>query len=132
MGIKVIRFNRTILEMADAIETRRVKLIETVRTVNDKGSLGTKFAEDVRKRLRESGVVDTCELDICTRRVGQRTEDIEDGALTNLLARTNGILHSRMKLGRKHKSDANLLYGLRNLFGREFEIDAESRENIRG
>ena len=78
------------------------------------------------------GSVNTCELNVRACGVGERTEDIEDGALTDLLARTDGILHGRMKLGGKHKPDANVINGVGDLFGREIEADTESGEHIRG
>lgn len=128
--IEVIRFDSVVFEMADAIDARRVEFVETVRAVNDERGFGTEFVEDVRKRLGEFGVENARELNVRARRIGERSKNVEDGALTDFLARTDGVLHGRMKLGCKHKSDADLLNGLRNLFSGEVEIHAESGEDV--
>src|ERR1051325_12004390 len=100
--------------------------------MNDESGFGTEFIEDLRQRLREGGRKNARELNIRTRRIRKRTRSVEDGALTDLLARTDGMLHRGMKFGGEHKSDANLFNGLRDLFGREFEADTKRRKNIRG
>src|SRR5258705_6592050 len=117
--------------MTHTIDARGVEFVETVRAVNDEGSFGTEFVEDMRERLSKARRKNARELNVRACRVGKRTEDIEDGALTYLLARTNGMFHRGVKFGGEHKPNTNLLDGLRDLFGREFEADAEGRENIR-
>ena len=130
LGVEVIGFDHAILEVTDAIGSRGVELIKTVRAVDDEGGFGTEFVEDVRKRLGKFGVEDASELNVCARGIGEWTKDVEDGALTDFFAWTNGVFHGGMKFGREHKSDANLLDGLRDLFGGEVEIDAEGGEDI--
>ena len=116
--------------MADTIDARGIEFVETIGAVDDERGLAAEFFEDMRERLGKFGVINTRELDARASRVGERTEDVEDGALTHLFARTNGIFHGGMKLGREHEADADLLNGGGNLLGRDVEIDAEGRENI--
>jgi hypothetical protein len=85
----------------------------------------------MRERLGEFGIVDARELNVRTRRIRERTENIEDGALTNLLARTNGMFHGRMKLGGEHEADADFINGFANLLRREVEIKSKRGEDIR-
>ena len=59
----------------------------------------------------EPGVKDTEDLDIGPGRIGQRAEDIEDGADADLAARADGVLHRAMQGGREEKTDADLADG---------------------
>src|SRR5688572_5011570 len=83
------------------------------------------------KRLGKFGIEDTGELNMRASRIGERTKDIEDRALTDLLTRTNRMFHRRMKLWRKHKTNAHLLDSLRDLLSSKFEVDSKSGEDIR-
>ena len=130
-GIEVVCFDDAVFQMAHAIDARGVEFVETVRAVNDEGGFGTEFIEDVRERLSEVGRINARELDVGARGVGERTKDVEDGALTKLLARTDGMFHGGMKFSGEHKADANLFDGLGNLLRRKFEADTERREDIR-
>ena len=97
--------------------------------MNDERGFGTEFvrlaplAQEWRSKPRQ--------LDVRACGVGERAKNIEDGALTDFLARTDGVFHGGVKFGREHKSDADLLNGLGDTFRREVEIDAEGGENIR-
>src|SRR5512144_696802 len=98
--------------MADTIDSCCVEFVESVRTVNHQRRFGTEFVENLCERLRKFGIVAAGELDMGTGRIRQRTEHIENRALTNFLAWTDGIFHRWMKFCSEHKPDANLLDGL--------------------
>src|ERR1051325_66626 len=98
--------------MANAIETRGIEFIQTIRAVDDERGFGTEFIENMSEWLGKFRVVDTRELNIRAGRVGKRTENVEDGALANFLARANGIFHCRVEFGGEHEANSNLLNGL--------------------
>src|SRR5215216_2303514 len=128
--IKIIRANHTIFEMTDAVDSARTEFIRSACTINDQCSARTKLVEYVRKRLGQFRRKYTGQLNVGTCGVGKRTEYIENSALTNFFTRPNGMLHSRMKLGCKHKTDPNLIYCFTNLLRRKFEIQAKCSKDI--
>src|SRR5688572_1312989 len=65
-----------------------------------------------------------------TRRVGKRTENIKDGALTDFFAGTNGVLHGGMKLGCEHETNPNLINRFANLLRCKLEIETERGKHI--
>src|SRR5512133_2665722 len=115
--------------MADTVGTGRIKLVETIRTMDNQRGFRAQFIQDLRERLGKPGIIDSGQLDVCSSRIGKRTKNIKDRALTDLLARTNGVFHRRMKFGCEHETNANLPNGLRELFRCELEVVAECGED---
>ena len=66
----------------------------------------------------------------CARRIGQRPEDVEDGAHAQFLADRGNVLHRRMVVGREHEADAGFLETLADLLGRQHDVGAERLEHI--
>ncbi len=64
-------------------------------------------------------------------RVGQRTEDVEDGAHAQFLADGRDIFHGRMVVGREHEADTDLFNAFCNRFGRQVDVDAQRLHYIR-
>src|SRR5215216_4558135 len=123
--------DRTIPEVADSVESTGIELIGAACTMNNQRCSRAEFVEYIGKRLGEGRREDARQLDVRTSRIGERTEDVEDRALTDFLARTDGVFHGRVKLGGKHKANANLFNGLCDLLRGEVEVNAEGRKDVR-
>ena len=63
-------------------------------------------------------------------RIGQGTQDIENRAYTDFLARAYGIFHGAVQSRRKEKADTDITNAPLHNFRGYIEIDAESFENI--
>ncbi len=62
--------------------------------------------------------------------IGQRTEQIERGAESQLRAHGRRVLHGRVHGGREQKTDANFTDGTRSFFGRRGNWDAKRIEEV--
>ena len=62
--------------------------------------------------------------------IGQRTEDIEDGANAHLLAHRCNRLHRRVMIGREHEADAGFLDAAPDLRRRQVELDPERGQDV--
>ncbi len=62
--------------------------------------------------------------------VGQRAEDVEQGAHAHLAARRHGVAHRRVVVGGEHEAHAHLLDAARHLLGIQVEVDAGHREEV--
>ena len=89
-----------------------IEFVGAACAINDECGAGTKFLEDVGERLGECGSINTSELNVRACGVGERAEDIEDGALTDLFARADGVLHGGVEFCGEHKSDADVVDGV--------------------
>src|SRR5579872_4684602 len=59
------------------------------------------------------------------RGIGQRAENIEDGANTDFAARWPDVPHSRMVSRGKHEAKADLLHAASNLFGTQVYLRSQ-------
>ena len=87
---------------------------------DDERVLATEAGEGLGDRLLVAAVADAEQLAARPGRVGERSQDIEDGPLSDLLARADGVFHGGMELGREHETDPNLINCFANLFGCQF------------
>ena len=63
-------------------------------------------------------------------RVGQRTQDVEDGAHAQFFADGRNVHHRRVVVRRKHEADADLFNAARNRLRRQIELDAKRLNDI--
>src|SRR5689334_24400017 len=63
-------------------------------------------------------------------RVGERSQDIENGADTDFAACRPDVLHCWMIGGREHKTEANLSYAMRNLLGSKIDFGPQRFQHI--
>src|ERR1700686_3719583 len=63
-------------------------------------------------------------------RIGQRSEDIEDGSDAELLAHRRRMLHRAVMAGRKHEADAGLGYACRDFSRLEHDLGTERFEHV--
>ena len=89
------------------------QFVQLTRTVHNEGSAAAQLLQHAGKHLGQRRVVDTQQLRFCACRVGQRSQDIKDGADTQFAARADGVAHGGMEIRRKEKADADFVNRLR-------------------
>ena len=98
--------------------------------MHHQGPLRAEPAEDIGQKFGQPGVEDTEDLDVGPGRVGQRSEDIEDGPDADLAPRADGIFHRAMQGGGKEKANADLANALADLFRSQVEGDTRGLKDI--
>src|SRR4030042_553264 len=81
-------------------------------------------------QFSEIAVVDTEQLPFCAGRVAQRSQYVENGAQPDFPARPEGVFHSRVQHGGEKESDAHLIDAAGDLLRAEFQIDAQSLQQV--
>ena len=66
----------------------------------------------------------------CASRIGERAQDVEDGAHTQLFAHRRHVFHGGVVVGREHETNAHLRNALCDLRGREVDADTQTLEHI--
>mmetsp|Transcript_20777 Transcript_20777/g.79644 ORF Transcript_20777/g.79644 Transcript_20777/m.79644 type:complete len:352 (-) Transcript_20777:6929-7984(-) len=65
-----------------------------------------------------------------TGRIGQRTEDVEDGPHAELAAHRRDVLHRRVMVGREHEADAALGHAGGHLARRQLDVGAQRLQHV--
>ena len=65
-----------------------------------------------------------------TGRIGQRPEDVKNGAHTQLFAHRSHVFHGRMVVRRKHKANADLFDGACDLLRRQIDVATQGLNHI--
>ncbi|OQA39024.1 MAG: hypothetical protein BWY52_03173 [Chloroflexi bacterium ADurb.Bin325] len=116
--------------MADDVGTGRSQLVNVAVAADDDGRDRSQLAEHVGQVLGQVGGEDAHQLAARACRVGQRAEDIEDGAHVQVAARADGVLHGRVQLRGKQKADADLVHAAPDLLRRQVEVDAQLGQHV--
>ncbi len=66
------------------------------------------------------------------RRVGQRPEDVEDGAHAEFAAHRRDVLHRRVVVGREHEADAGRAHAIGHLLRVQHDVGAQRLEHVGG
>ena len=98
--------------------------------MHDERVLDAEPTERRRHALGDARVSNTEHLRARPGRVGERTEDVKDGANADLAAERRRKLHRRMVGRREHETEAGLLQTLRHRRRRQFDRRAERVEHV--
>src|SRR5262249_7347985 len=105
---------------AALVGPRRRDLVERVRAVHDPDGLGTEIFQHLGKRLDPLAREHADHLPLDAGGIGERTQQVEDGAGAEFDPRRADILHRRMVRRREHEADTGLrdapTYALRRPF----------------
>ena len=63
-------------------------------------------------------------------RIGERAEDVEEGAHAQFLAHRCHVLHGRVMIGREHETHAGRLQAFGHLRRREIDLHAERFQHV--
>jgi hypothetical protein len=106
--------------------------VQAIGAVNHQRALHAQFAESLGDELGEACVVHADNLRGCPGGIGQRAEQVEDGADAQLAARGNGVTRGGVHRGGVEEADADLFDGFGDAFRREFNFYAERFEHVGG
>ena len=87
-------------------------------------------AERIERSIDELGCIDADHLGPGARGVGERAEDVEDRAGSQLAAYGSRVAHGRMVRGREEEAEAELVDGALDAFSWLLEVEAESLEHV--
>ena len=105
-------------------------LVHAVAPVHDQGPFDAQAAEGAGHQFQLAGIVDAQDLELGSRRIGQRPEQIEHGAHPQFAAGGGGMLHGRVMAGCEQKADANRIDAVRHRIGRNVQAHAERLEHV--
>jgi hypothetical protein len=122
--------HHAVLELADQRARAQADFIQAVAAIDDQRMLGAQALQGTHLDA-DQVFVEHAHQDIgrgC--RVGERAQDVEDGAHAQFLAHGGHVLHGRMMVGRKHEADAHIAYAIGDLRGVEVDVDAQRLHGI--
>ena len=97
-----------VLQLAHQCGGTQADLVHAVAPVDHDGMLGTQTLQCTHLDTHQIGVKHTHQNIGRASRVGQRPQDIEDGAYAQLFAHRCHIFHGRVVVGCKHEANALL------------------------
>ena len=104
--------------------------IKTFQTVHNHGPRAAEILEHMGDHGDKLPAINADQLMRRHRRVGQRPENIEDGAYADIAPRLHRIFHRLMKQRRKQKSDADFCDALLDPFLGRIHFDAQSAQHV--
>ena len=122
--------NVTVFELAHQSGCAQAHLVHAVAAIDHQRMLGTQALQSANLDAHQIGVKHAHQNVRRTGRIGERTQNIEDGSDAQLFAHRRHVFHGGVVVGGKHKSNAHLLHALRNFFGRQVDVDAQTLEHI--
>ncbi len=105
--------------------------IHTIFRTDHKGTLHIQFQKGFGHTLYEVRREDTQEVFSCACRVGQRPKYVENGSVLYGLAYRHQVLHHRMVIHRKDKTEPCLFQHLNLFFRAKIEVNTQRLQNIR-
>ena len=98
--------------------------------MDDPGALGAETDQRLGDPLHPAAIEDADHLAADTRRIGERAEDVEDGADAELAARASDVPQRRLERGRVEKHEARRAEAGRERRDGKLEPDAERLEDV--
>ena len=105
-------------------------LVDAVVGADDQRALAPEPDERLGDRLLVAAVGDAEQLPARARRVGERTEEVEDRPHGELLAHRDHVLHRRVVAGGEHEAEADLLDAAADAVGVEVDAHPERLEQV--
>src|SRR5256712_7516078 len=117
-------------QLADHGFGRGRDLVEAVQPVHRHQVLRSQALQHADLDAHQVRMENAHRLVLRARRVGERAEDVEEGAHAELLAHRRGVLHRRVMRGREHEAEAELVDRLPGLLRRERNAGAERFQHV--
>src|SRR6185369_8457929 len=117
-------------DLGDACSRSQRHLIHAVHAMDDETVLAAKLVQDVGELFDQRFSINTHNLALCSGRIGERTENVEDGTYPYLPSRSDGMFHGTMQGRRKQETDADLRNALLDFLRSNFKIYPELFKNI--
>jgi hypothetical protein len=114
-----------ILQLADQGGGAEGNFVETILAMHDQHALGAEALHDAHQDADQIGVENAHQRVGRAGRIGQRAEDVEQGAHPHLAAHRRHVLHGAVMVGREHEAEAGFRDTGGNLFRRQHDVGAE-------
>jgi hypothetical protein len=98
--------------------------------MHDQHALGAEALHDAHQDADQIGVENAHQRVGRAGRIGQRAEDVEQGAHPHLAAHRRHVLHGAVMVGREHEAEAGFRDTGGNLLGRQHDVGAERLQHI--
>jgi hypothetical protein len=119
-----------ILQLADQGGGAEGNFVETILAMHDQHALGAQALHDAHQDADQVGVENAHQRVGRAGRIGQRAEDVEQGAHPHLAAHRRHVLHGAVMVGREHEAEAGFRDTGGNLLGRQHDVGAERFQHI--
>src|SRR5580765_1408302 len=98
--------------------------------MDDKAMVRSQMHEYIAQQGGQFPFVDTEDLNAGSRRIGQRTQEIQHGPDTHLLSWSSTMFHGSMIERDKKKADPDLIDTIGYTFGRQIDLHPEGRKHV--
>ena len=119
-----------VLQFADHGRSAQRHLVHAVLAIDHQGVVGAEALQHAHLDADQVGMEHAHQLVRRAGRIGQRTEDVEDGAHAQFLADRSDVLHRAVMTGREHEADAHFLDACGDPFGRKHHVRTERFEHV--
>src|SRR5690606_4675285 len=116
-------------DLPDTAVSRRGQLVEAILTTEDEGGRAAR-AEHTRNDRHNVNRCDAHGVRFRTRRVDERTEEVENGRNAELRAHAGGVLETGVESCGPRERDAGFRQHASNRVGGETQVNAESTQNV--
>ena len=122
--------NLAVLEFPDEGGCAQGNLVHAIAAVDDQCVLGAEALQRAHLDADQVGMEHAHQHVRRAGRIGQRPEDVEDGLDAQFLAHRRDVLHRRVMVRREHETDADVGDALRDLHGRQVNVNAQRFQHI--
>ena len=129
-GINVVGFDDAVFQLRAARCGGEGDFIHAVVAMHDEDAAGAEGFENFREGFGQLRGKNAEKLAGCAGGVGERPQQIEQGAHAELFAHRAGKTHGLVEGGGKHEGDADFVERLLHEFGRGVKIEAEAFEAV--
>lgn len=130
LGVKDVFVDPAILELADQGFAGNRDFIEPFATKYGERTLAAEALQNADLDADQIGMEDAEHLVGCAGGVGERAEDVEEGAHAEFATHRRGVLHGAVVIGGEHEADTDFVDALADLLGAEVDVDAERFEHV--
>ena len=129
-GVKICLALCILFDARDDGLARGGELVDAIGSVDDEGALGAERDQRAADEENAAGREDANDLIACVGRVGERTDEVEDGAKAESAAQGAERLHGRVIERRVEKDEAGFAQAFDGQRGRELDGHAEGFEHV--
>jgi hypothetical protein len=130
LRVDLVLAHLAVAQLADQGAGAQRDLVHVVAAPDHHGALGAQLAQHARLDAHQIGMEHAHQHRRRAGRIGQRAEDVEDGAHAHLAAHRRDHLHRRMMDRREHEADAGLLDGGGHLLRLQFDHRAQRFQRV--
>ena len=129
-GVDFVFGDFAVFQLAHHGGCAQADFIHAIAAIHHQRVLGAQALQRAHLNAHQVGVEHAHEDVGCARRVGQWPQDVEQRAHAQFFAHRGDVFHRRVVVGRKHKANADLGNALRNLLGRQVDVDAQRLHGV--